>query len=312
MKRNVCVICLLFLITFINFAFAAKKPDWLVDIDKNCSKSEICAVGSGTSPNMAKTDARNNILKYFETNINSKFTSSLSTDEISEKSFKSEDTEEVANGILKGVKIRNTYDDGKEFYALAVLNKTVAVKEVRSDIDKIDERMKLLVAENSIKYNSQLEKLYTKRGELNKRYLILTGNMIPDVVSYEEIFAAKKNGGELSLNYYVTPLDGYGQQISNYLASILLENGAKITNDKNSANRIVNVSIDITDLYLNVDGFKKQMYSLKIISSNKSSEVIGDLYQDFVETGRSETQIKEIINMRIKDYIKENVEYLLQ
>ncbi len=312
MKKITCIVVLFFVAAFSNYAFAAKRPDWVNDMEKDCFKNEICATGSGTSPNMAKTDARNNILKYFETNINSKFKSSLSTDEVEEKSFKSEDLEEVSEGILKGVKIRNTYDDGKEFYAFAVLDKDVATKEIKSDIEKADAKMKLLVAENNIKYNKQLEKLYIKREELNKRYLVLTGNMIPEVVKYEDIFAAKKKSGELSLSYYIAPSEDYEQQVSDYLTSVLIENGAKVINDEKGANRFVMVTVNRVKMHLNVDGFIKQMYVLKIEVTNSSAEAVASLYQEFTETGRSEVQIKEIVNMRIKDYINENIDQLLQ
>ena len=55
-----------------------------------CPKDSICVVGNGTTPNSAKTDARNGILKFFETNVSAKFSSSLSTDEITLNSTKEE------------------------------------------------------------------------------------------------------------------------------------------------------------------------------------------------------------------------------
>lgn len=312
MKKITCIIFLFFITIFSNYAFAAKKPNWISNTEKDCFKNEICATGSGTSPNMAKTDARNNILKYFETNINSKFKSSLSTNEVEEKSFKSEDLEEISEGILKGVKIRSTYDDEKEFYAFAVLDKDVATKEIKNDIEKADAKMKLLIAENNIKYNKQLEKLYIKREELNKRYLVLTGNMIPEVVKYEDIFAAKKKSGELSLSYYIAPSEDYEQQISDYLANVLIENGAKVINNEKDANRFVMVTLNKVKMHLNVDGFMKEMYVLKVEVTNSSAEAVASLYQEFTDTGRSEAQIKEILNMRIKDYISENIDQILQ
>ena len=312
MKKISCLFLLCAFELFANNSFAAKRPDWIVDPSKKCTKNEICASGSGTSPNMAKTDARNNILKYFETNVSSKFTSSISTDEVNTKYFKSDDMEEISSGILKGVSIKNTYDDGKDFYAFAVLDKNIAIKEVKNDIDKIDSKMKLLISENNIKYNKQLENLYAKRDALNKRYLILTGNMIPDVVKYDDIFQAKKKSGELALTYYIEPSNGYDQQVSDYLSSVLLDNGAKITNNEKDANRIVLVKITKNDLHMKVSGFIKQMYVLKIEVSNIHGETISSLYNEFSEAGRSEAQIKEIVNMNIKDYIDSNIEQILQ
>ncbi len=295
-----------------NYCFAAKLPEWISNPSKECAKNEICATGSGTSPAMAKTDARNNILKYFETKVSSQFKSSLSTDEVNVKSLKSEDMEEVSDGILKGVSIKNTYEKDGEYYAFAALDKNIAIKEIRSDIDKIDSKMKILVAENSVKYNKQLEKLYSQREELNKRYLVLTGQMIPEVVKYEDIFNARKKSGELSLTYYIEQSDGYEQQINDYLSSIITESGAKITTNLKEANRIVKLSISRTNMHLNVKGFIRQLYVLKLEVSNKNGDVISNLYQEFIENGRSESQIIEIVNMRIQDYLSENIDQILQ
>ena len=299
-------------ILFGNYCFAKDIPSWINNPSKECSKNEICSTGNGATPNIAKTDARNNILKYFETKIESSFKSSLSTDEITVKSLKSEDVEELSNGILKGVDIKNTYEKDGEYYAFAVLDKNIAIKEIKNDIEKADSKMKLLIAENNIKYNKQLENLYIKREELNKRYLVLTGNMMPEVVKYEDIFNAKKKSGELSLTYYFKPSDGYEQEIINFLSNKAVESGAKMTDKESEANRVIVLTINKANLYLNVNGFIKQKYVLKIDVNNKSNETVSTLYQEFIETGRSDSQILEIVNMRMEDYISENMEQVLQ
>ena len=303
----------IFLVLFsFNFAFATDKPEWINNPDSVCPKDSICVVGNGTTPNSAKTDARNGILKFFETNVSAKFSSSLSTDEITLNSTKEEFLAEETEGILKGVKIQESFDDGKECYALAALDKKITAKELKSDIQKADSKMKLLVAENNIKYAKQLENLYIKRDLLNKKYLVLTGNMIPEEVSYEDIFQSRKNASETSLVYYLEPVEGYASQVSDILSNILIDNGAKVANNARSANRIATVSITKTDLFLNVNGFIKQMYSLKIETVDSNGEVQSNLFEEFTKTGRSEAQIKEIVNMNIKDYINTNIEQLLQ
>lgn len=297
--------------SLVSFVFAAKKPAWINNPAGSCSKDEICATGSGASPNIAKTDARNNILKYFETNISSEFNSSLEANDDYSKSFSSEDNREVSEGILKGVEITENYDDGVLYYSFAVLDKKVAVKEIRSDIEKIDARMQLLLDENGVRYNKQLENLYLKRDNLNKKYLVLTGELMPDVVEYGDIFKAKKSSIDSSLVYYILPSNGYEQQVNDYLASLLSEYDIQTTNNKNEANRIIILTINKTDLHMNVKGFIKQMYILKIENSNRNGEVVSTLYKEFSEAGRSEDQIRELVNMKIKDYIAENIENLI-
>ncbi|MDD2840604.1 MAG: LPP20 family lipoprotein, partial [Rickettsiales bacterium] len=173
MKKN-CILTLFVIFLSVNICYASSNPEWINHPYKECASNEICASGYGKSSNSAKTDARNNILKYFETNVKSTFTSSLSSDEETIKNFSSEDMEELSSGILKGVKIKENFQNKEEYFAFAVLDKTVVAKELISDINKLDSQMKLLLAEKNPKYNKQLEKSYQKREELNKKYLILT------------------------------------------------------------------------------------------------------------------------------------------
>ena len=63
----------IFFLFFANFVFAEGIPSWLINVDKFCDKNMLCATGSGNTLNAAKTDARNNIQKVFETKVNSRF-----------------------------------------------------------------------------------------------------------------------------------------------------------------------------------------------------------------------------------------------
>lgn len=304
-----------FVIFFINLAIVnAAQPNWINNSDEECAKNEICATGSGTSSSLSKAEARNNILRYFEISINSKFSSTISSNEETVKNFTSDDLEELSEGILKGVKIKFSYkdEDAREFFAFAVLNKDIATKEVKDDIEKLDSKMKLLIAEKNIKYTKQLEKLYVKRSELNKRYLILTGNMIPEVVKYEDIFRIKKAKSENGLIFFVEISSDNEKDAADYLANSLLDNGAVITLNEKDANRIVHLTLRRTDMYLKVDGFVKQKYSLKIESKGMSGKTEASLYEEFIETGRDDKQIRDLVDIKIKDYILDNIGSLLQ
>ncbi|HSQ97490.1 MAG TPA: LPP20 family lipoprotein [Rickettsiales bacterium] len=294
----------------LNVCYASSIPEWVEHPYKQCASNEICASGNGESLNSAKTDARNNILKYFETNVKSSFKTSLSSDEETVKQFSAEDTEELTEGILKGVKIKETFQDDEDFFAFAVLDKNIAVKEITNDIKELDTKMKLLLAEKNPKYNKQLEKNYNKREDLNKKYLMLTGNMIPNVVKYEDIFKNKKISGNLV--YYVKIKNDDLKETTNYLKSTIINNNFKITDNKNQADRIITLSISKKDMYLNVDGFVKQRYSLTIKIFNNIGKEIQILDEDFVEIGRSETQIKNSIDIQIRNYLDDNLEEILQ
>ena len=309
MKRNY-LLSLLIILFSVSLCYAASEPEWINHPYKSCMNNEICASGDSKTLSGAKTDARNNILKYFETNVKSTFKSSLSSDEETVNQFTSEDLEELSSGILKGVKIKETFQNKDEYFAFAVLNKTVAGKELVNDINKLDSKMKLLLAEKNPKYNKQLEKCYQKREELNKKYLILTGGMIPEGVKYEDIFKNKKIIG--SSLYYIEVKNNDLNDSTNYLKGVIVDNNFKITKDKTQANRFIILSVDKKNMYLNVEGFVKQKYSLTMKILDKSGKEIKVFTEDFVDTGRSENQIRDSINIQIKRYFDDNLEEILE
>lgn len=294
----------------LNLCYASSIPEWVEHPYKECASNEICASGSGESLNSAKTDARNNILKYFETSVKSSFTSSLSSDEIKVKQFSEEDMGELSEGILKGVEIKETFEDGDNFFAFAILDKDIAIKEITNDINELDSKMKILLAEKNPKYSKQLERNYNKREELNKKYLILTGNMMPSVVKYEEIFKNKKVNGNLV--YFIETKNDDLKETTNYLKGTIVNNNFKITDDKYKSDRIIMLRVAKKDMYLNVDGFIKQKYSLTIRIMNKVDREIQNINKDFIETGRSESQIKNSVDIQIRSYLDDNLEEILQ
>jgi hypothetical protein len=302
---------ILFIIGFFLFANtcnAKSEPSWINQPYTQCKNNQICTSGSGRNLNAAKTDARNNILKYFETDIKSDFVSSLSTDEKDIKNFSSENTQELSEGILKGVEIKETFQNKNGSFALAVLNKDVAGQEITNDINELDSKMKLLLAEKDTKYNKQLGEYYQKRQELNKKYLILTGSMIPEVIKYKDIFGNKKLA--TNLTYYIKSEDNDSQNIINYLKDSIINSNSKITNNSKEANRIIVLNINKTNLYLNVDGFIKQKYTLTIKVFDNMERQIRVLTQNFVETGRNDSQIQDSIDIQIKKYFDDNISSL--
>ena len=297
--------------TFFIFSqtFAIENPSWIADIDSYCSKDEICAVGSAGSLNMAKVDARKNILKYFETHINSSFISSISSDGNTYKEFTQEDLEDLSQGVLKGVKITKTFDDGNNFYALAVLDKKIAVKEIKNDIDKIDSQMQVLLQNNKL---SKLEKLYIKRDSINKKYLLLTGTLIPDKISYTDIFN-KKIKKVSNLSFYIQASSDFEKQIKNYTNSLLLNDDFTVLDEINNANRIIIINIFKRDITINVKGFIKETYylNIKTIDSN-TKNIISNLYGEFTDTGRNSSQIQDIVKVKMQYFIEKNLNELLR
>lgn len=308
-KKTICSFVFCFALSTSLYAKSNIEPTWVKYPYKACQKNQLCATGNGETLNLAKADARNNVLKYFQTNIRSEFSSSITSDEKEVKELNSDKIFESTNGVLKATEIQETYSDKNGFYAFAVLNKDILAKELTSDINKLDSKMQLLLSEKEAKYTKQLKKLYQERSDLNKQYLFLTGNSIPEVVKYEDIYQNKKISS--NIKYYIETTTNDLSNSINYLKSIILSNNFKLTNSKNNADKTIIFKIVKEDMYINVDGFKKQKYTLTMNFFDKNGVEKNTITEEFVDTGRNEKQIKDSINSQVKKYFEEHLEEIL-
>ena len=173
--------------------FAKTLPQWIDDPSTACDADSICAVGTGASLKLAKTDAKNNIQKYFETKVDSSFTNRVYNDNKNVVETADETIAEETSGILKGVEIKKTFKNGNEFFALASLNKNLTITELKLNIDLIDKQMLVLVDDDSAASAKKLETLFYQREGLNKKYAFLNGRKVPEYITYEEVFNKRKN-----------------------------------------------------------------------------------------------------------------------
>lgn len=307
--KKIIKVCFVFILCSKVFALD-NLPEWVNDTNVVCSKNEICVVGSGDTLELAQANARKNISKYFETKIDAKFISSISSDENNVEQYSSSEVQETTQNKLKGVEITKTYFDGSEFYALATLDKILVIKDIKNNIDKIDSQMEILM--NKANCNvSQLEELYKAREELNNQYLLLSGGIIPEKISYKQILDKKNKNTELS--FYIEAYSSFEKDIKNYLSNILLSNGFTLSNDKTKADRIISLDISKQEIQINVKGFIKEEYSLNIKSiDNKNYNTISILYEEFIDTGRSVSQIQDIMKVKIQYFINENLNKILE
>jgi hypothetical protein len=308
MKAKIFVLCLFFVIN----AFA-KTPDWVEKTADACSSDEICAVGDGDSLNSAKSDARANILKYFETNINSRFQSNLTLNNEEIKELNSDELSETAKGIIKGIKITQTHDDNKFFYALAVLDKKKMADEIKFDVEKLDAKMQTLLEDGSPSTALQLEKMFSKREEMNKKHMFLTDKSIPEKVKYKDVY---KNKSVNRLSFYISlegeelPM-GELSSLKNKLSSIITNSGNKVSKNAETADRILSGRVTLAEEYIKVEGFKKLRVMFRLESENDGASV-GVLENEYVETGRDISQIIGKTFRQFNDYLEQNYQNLLK
>lgn len=290
-------------------SYAKSQPKWTLDLtkEKDCKRKNLCAVGVGPSVNSAKRDARAGIAKVFDTKIISKFTSKLSDrGEVATEEF-----EESVNSALSGIKIIKTYEGKMDVYALAVINKAKASRGFKTEIKKLDNKMKILSSHNGIKSGKDLEKYYMQRELLDKKYQFLTGFSIPEVVRYDQIFKKKKEMGNVIIHVYIDEAEP--KEIEAVLSKLLSDQGMKVTTGSvrnRKSTHVVTGSLVADKQYMKIKGFEKYKFVFKVSSGSIREIISGVLNFSFVTTGRNYSQNYIKALLRIKEYLNENIDKL--
>ncbi len=129
-------------------SFAMSQPDWVSGESKKYPKKDyIVGVGIGYNQDAAKSAAQAEIAKIFSLNVQQ-----TATDTNKESTVKKASKKEVENevsaqtattvttsGTLEGVEIADTWFNKKtkNYYALAVLNKSKVKRDLTSQIDDV-------------------------------------------------------------------------------------------------------------------------------------------------------------------------------
>ncbi len=297
-----------FIVFFITIGSSfAKLPNWVLKPQKNCEKNEICAAGSGNNLNAAKSDAKSGIQKIFETQIKSNFNSKLSSSNNEVNDYASESVQEHAEGILNGVEITETYEEKGKFYAFAVLNKDTYAQSLKSDIEKLDKKLKIVLSDKTFS-RSKAKKFYAEREALNKRYLFLTGKEIPERTNYSELF--KKKNISQSESFYID-IKEEDNSLTSYISELLTQDyNARIVSSKSEAKNILKGSVAFKKEFLNVKGFEKYSATLKL-ESRKNNSTINAIHVKVTETGVDRDQIYSKCIDGLKKSIDEKIDDLI-
>ncbi len=305
------------LLSFIIAAFFSlavfAAPDWVSDAKKACKSSELCAVGTGDTRSVAERNARVSLSKIFDTKISSKLATSLKSSGQDVEESVSEDINEATDTALAGVEIKKSFEDKTSFFSLAVVNKAKAASGFKKEIENIDGQMKAIAKEGESIEKVKLERLFVKREMLNKQYQFLTNQSIESPLSYEEIFAAKRNAGnDVVIHVYLD--EDEPKTVEAALVRTISDMGFQATSgetrNKNSTHIITGEYVSDKQ-YLNVEGFEKYKFVLKIKAMKAATKVeSGHLDFEVVETGRNYSQANDKAIPKFQEFIKTNIEKL--
>lgn len=298
-----------FVLLFTGVSAYADLPDWVQSADKACKKSELCAVGEGESQSASARSARLAISKIFETQISAKFSSELANTNGQASDNAKEVIEESTSSALEGIEIAKTAESKTSFYSLAIIKKEVAAKGFEREIKKIDEKLVALSSENDSTLQNKIESLYFQRESLNKSYSFLTGQGIQSPIDFASMFKNKRQAQQgIIIHIFIDELEP--KLIENVLVTELTNMGYKVTTGqirKKESTHILTGSLIEEKQYMNVDGFEKYLFSLKLSSATSARTQLAGLNFEATETGRNFQQATDKALPKIIQHIKENI-----
>ena len=281
----------------------AGEPDWIKNPASVCSSDELCAVGEGRTPKRAKADARAALGKIFETKLAASFENTLSQDEEGTRERVRDSVAEETDIVLESVEIRETFENAKNVFALAVLNKDKAVKLLRRDMAKLDGDMEEMRSRKTPPSAIRLEKLFAERSGLNRRHVVLTGKDYMESLSYDDVKAYKKAVTGKKIFLTTKGERAFDKAIRN----AMLENGYIFVSDPEKAAAQVTATVESDEQYLNVKGFVKYAFRFTLRGPDKTGKQVEQLVESFDETGRNEVQAAANATESLKKYLSEHL-----
>lgn len=287
---------------------AKKMPEWIYSPYDFCVEAEeICATGEARSMTAADLEAKKNLASVFEVRIRSDFSvSSTASQTMPWLSKVSEEVrgelKESVDEIIELVQVREHYKKDGLSYSLASLKKAEALNLLLPRLKKLDAEIRRLWEKKQRTNFRKLVRLTLEREKLAERQSVLAGASGPEVVTLDEILrwrdAATKTY-PLFLNVGQAPT-----WLVDKLRELLTESGFRLV--KSAGGQVLNVNVDSIKEYLNVDGFEKFTFTLKLQSFEKGEKKRVLSTSESV-TGRSQADALLKVKNHFTEYIEEHL-----
>ena len=269
-----------------------KQPEWVNNPTSNCKEEEFCSVGIGSSEKKADADASSGIAKIFEAKVKASFSSTTESKD-----------DEVSSAVTSSV---------SENVAATVSNMEIkerSAEMVREKIGDIDERMEMLLTDDTAMSAAKLEKLYEQRLGLNQQHIVLTGRGILATVSYSDVFKNKKEkmGGK---DFYLFVAGTKNKSLEKSVKSLLLKNGFTFVKNREGA-RVLTITVSKTQEPFAIPEMVKYEYTISIrIKNSGDGKTVELLEEAFEGTGLNEKQAFDEAVGEFEKYLKEHLEEL--
>lgn len=287
---------------------STETPGWIYAPYENCSEvSELCATGEGKTFSSSDAYARNNLASIFEVKVQS----TLEVQTNSSESFPwqaavnqevHQSLQESVNEVLETVQVKKRFKQQGLSYSLASLDRTKASELILGRLKKIDDELELLWKKKSRTNLRRIMRLYLEREKLNERYSLVSGVGRIAPVSFKEIIDWRQSRPEsepLSLRVGQAP-----EWLVVKLKALLTEAGFKIV--QGNASKAISLHVDSIKEFLNVNGFEKYTFTLKMTSFSKG-EKNKILTTSETVTGRSQADALLKVKSFFSEYLEQNL-----
>lgn len=283
-----------------------ETPSWVYAPEEGCGEEEICAVGEGESLSAADISSKKGIAAIFSTKIQSQLDihkTSFESAEISElKEFVLNQVGETVDGVLKSVEVKLRYEKNGLYFSLASLNKKKAADSIHMQIDSIDSE---LVHLYGLKRKSSIKRmmgLLDERAMLSDKLLVIDGSPSQPPVSFGQVQNIKYANKE-HRKVFIRAAINVPNTLAKFFEQTMVNSGYQVL-DEMAVAYVIDLRYEAKQAYLNVEGFKKFVFSFRVAATNNLGEKIGGFNVVQTQTGRTEQDAY----LRVKPKIQEEIE----
>lgn len=283
-------------------------PEWIYSPYSACTETtELCATGEGKSFSEADAQAKKNLASIFEVKVKADFTSSTSSTQgmpwqAQVRQEVQSSLQESVDQVLETVQIRKHFKKDKLVYALATLDRAQASGLIGNRLHKIDTELSLLWEKRQRTNLRRMIRLALEREKLNERYSIVNGSGLPARVSYADIMAWRESRPKTSP--LILRIGQAPEWMTEKVKELLTESGFRLV--KADAAKVLTMNVDSIKEFLNVEGFEKYTFTLKL-TSIENGEKKKVLSTSETVTGRTQADALLKVKSYFIDYLEQNL-----
>lgn len=272
----------------LNSEHAKEVPQWAFAPMDECSEAlQLCSSGEGETAGKADAHALKSLAAIFETKITGTAESTMIVRGSSVLAQAQEtavvNVRDEVKQTLEAAQIIKRHRYKKLNYSLASLDKTKASANLLAAMEKVQSELSALWQRRDRLAWARMWELFHQREGLNDRYTILNGtrqSFIPTAQELQAWYQSRRAEVPLALEAVGLP-----SEFSGALKARLTNSGYRVF-DLNTGARLKAVW-EAKKEHLNVEGFEKWFFLLRIENLSKAGAKVGALSESIAVTGRS-------------------------